>query len=325
MNMENRYDEQDLRAIESTGLLKNDADDSESVFFAQQLEYVKSKTYDEKLANLYAAKLFPVSTEADPGAESISYESYGLVGLAKLISGYADDLPRADIKGTKVTVNIFTIGTSYGYSTQDIRSAKMKGLPLSARKAVAARRANDTAVNKIAFKGDADKNIVGVLDNPNITRHVLKNDGTGSSTKWVDKTPEQVLRDLNDVVNGIVDLTNNVEIPDTIVLPIKQFNYISNTIVPETGGESILVNFKKNNQYIKNVVSAPEMKGAGSGGEDAMLVYRKDINAVSLEIPMAYTQHAPQARNLEFVVPCESRTAGVIVYYPLSMAIAVGI
>ena len=59
--MENmRYDEQDMRAIVSTGLLNNDAADSESVLFAQQLEYIKSKTYDEKLANLNAAKLFPV-------------------------------------------------------------------------------------------------------------------------------------------------------------------------------------------------------------------------------------------------------------------------
>ena len=33
--MENmRYDEQDMRAIVSTGLLNNDAEDSESVFFA---------------------------------------------------------------------------------------------------------------------------------------------------------------------------------------------------------------------------------------------------------------------------------------------------
>lgn len=324
--MENmRYDEQDMRAIVSTGVLNNDAEDSESVFFAQQLEYIKSKTYDEKLANLNAAKLFPVSTEADAGAESISYESYGMVGIAKLIASYADDLPRADVKGTKVTVDIFSAGTSYGYSTQDIRAAKMKGLPLNARRALSARRANDTLINKIAFKGDKDGKIVGILDNPNITTAVVKADGTSNSTKWADKTPAQILRDLNDAVSGIVDLTNGVEIPDTVVLPIKQYNYIANTIVPDTSGESILTNFKKNNQYIKNVVSAVEMKGAGSGGEDVGLIYRKDIDAVSLEIPMAFTQYAPQARNLEFVIPCESRTAGVIVYYPLSMSKMVGI
>lgn len=323
-----RYDEQDLRIIENSGLLRNDADGgevSESVFFAQQLEHIKAKTYDEKLPNLAAARLFPVSTEADPGADSISYESYGMVGIAKLIANYADDLPRADIKGKKVTVEIYSAGTSYGYSAQDIRAARMKGIPLNARKALAARRANDTLVNKIAFKGDEEGKIVGVLDNPNITTVVPPSDGTGTSTKWNTKTPEQVLRDLNNAVSSIVDLTNGVEIPDTVVLPIAQYNYIANTIVPDTGGESILTNFLKNNKYIKNVEQAVEMKKAGSGGEDVALIYRRDIDAVSLEIPMPFNQYAPQARNLEFVVPCESRTAGVIVYYPLSMAKIVGI
>ena len=85
------------------------------------------------------------------------------------------------------------------------------------------------------------------------------------------------------------------------------------------------INFLKNNQYIKKIEQAVEMKGAGDGGADVALIYRKDVDAVSLEIPMPFTQYAPQASNLEFVVPCESRTAGVIVYYPLSMCTIVGI
>ena len=320
-----RYDARDLDAIKASGLLRGDAEDDYSVFFATELEHIKAKTYDEKLPNLAAAKLFPVSTEADPGAETISYESYGLVGIAKLIANYADDLPRADIKGTKVTVEIFSAGTSYGYSAQDIRAAKMKGLNLNARRAIAARRANDTLVNKIAFKGDEDGRIVGILDNPNISVVVPEADGEDDATVWSSKTPLQVLRDLNDAVSSIVDLTNGVEIPDTVVLPIAQYNYLANTIVPDTGGDSIMTNFLRNNRYIKKIEQAVEMKGAGDGGEDVALIYRKDKDAVTLEIPMPFTQYAPQARNLEFVVPCESRTAGVIVYYPLSMCKLVGI
>ena len=320
-----KYDEQDLRAILASGQLNNDAADSESVFFAKELEHVKSKTYDEKLPNLSAMKLFPISTEADAGADSIAYDRYGSTGVAKLVSNYADDLPRADVKGERVVVKVHQGGTAYGFSTQEIRAAKMKGLPLSARKAISARRAADTLINKLAFKGDKATGIVGVLDNPNISSVVPKGDGASSSTKWEDKTPEQVLRDMNQAVTAIVDITNGVEIPDTIVLPLKQYAFISNTIVPDTGGESILTNFKKNNPYIKNIEQAVEMKGAGTGKTDVMLVYRKDINAVSLEIPLMFNQLAPQFRNLEYTVPCEFRTAGVIVYYPLSMATMAGI
>lgn len=320
------YNEIDLKAIENSCLLRADSEGEDaSVFFARELEYVKAKAYDEKLPNLAAARLFPVSTEADPGAETISYESYGMVGIAKLIANYADDLPRADIKGKTVSVPVHSVGTSYGYSVGDIRAAKMKGMNLSTRKALAARRANDTAINKLAFKGDKLAGIEGVLTNPNISTYVIEADGEGGSTKWKDKTPVQVLRDLNYAVSSIVDLTNGVEIPDTIILPIEQYNHISNTIVPDTGGESIMTNFLKNNQYIKKIEQAVELKKAGASGEDMALIYRRDPDAVSLEIVMPFTQYAPQSRNLEFVVPCESRTAGVIVYYPLGMCRIEGI
>ena len=40
---------------------------------------------------------------------------------------------------------------------------------------------------------------------------------------------------------------------------------------------------------------------------------------------MPFYQYPAQVRNLETVIPCEARTAGVIVYYPLSALIAVGV
>ena len=117
------YDELDLAAIQSTGRL----DANESIFFARELDYVKSKAYDVKYPANNALALFPVSSEADAGADTISYESYDMVGMAKIISNYADDLPRADVKGTLNTVKVFSIGVSYGYSTKDIRRSRMAG------------------------------------------------------------------------------------------------------------------------------------------------------------------------------------------------------
>ena len=44
--MTTHYDAQDLRAIENSNLLRADA--NETIFFARQLEHVKSRTYDIK-------------------------------------------------------------------------------------------------------------------------------------------------------------------------------------------------------------------------------------------------------------------------------------
>ena len=108
--------------------------------------------------------IFPVTSEADPGADTVAFDSYDSVGMAKIITNYADDLPRADVKAQRTIVKVFDIATSYGYSIKDIRRAKMTGKPLTTRKAESARRANDALVNKIAFQGDAEHGILGILN-----------------------------------------------------------------------------------------------------------------------------------------------------------------
>ena len=40
---------------------------------------------------------------------------------------------------------------------------------------------------------------------------------------------------------------------------------------------------------------------------------------------MPFYQYPLQVQGLETIIPCEARTAGVIVYYPLSALIAVGV
>ena len=64
---------------------------------------------------------------------------------------------------------------------------------------------------------------------------------------------------------------------------------------------------------------------SGAGGLDRMAVYRRDPDALTLEIPQDFEMLEEQARGLEYVTPCHSRIGGVIVYYPLSIAFADGI
>lgn len=300
-------------------------DANETIFFARELEVIKARTYDVVYPELKATSLIPVSFEAGPGAETITYEQYDQLGAAKIIASYADDLPRVDIKGKQFTSNVRSIGESYGYSIQDIRAAAMAGKPLVARKAIAARRANDQLVNKIAFFGDAEHNLKGFLNAANVPVATVTNDGTSSTTFWANKTPDQILRDMNGAVNAMIDLTKGVEVPNTILLPIKQYTQISTTARSTTSDTTILEFFLKNNPSIKSVEWVNELKGAGTSGTDIMVVYNRSPEKLTLELPQAFEQFPPQERGLEFVVPCHSRCGGVIIYYPLSISISEGI
>lgn len=314
----------------TTSPLNNDA--GETVFFARQLEHVKAKTYDIVKAPLKAFELIPVDSTVDNGAESIVYMQYDMTGIAKVIANYADDLPRADVQGKEYVARVRSIGNSYGYSVQEIRAAQKAGMPLPQRKNAAAVRAQRELWNKIAFYGDAEYNIPGWLTNANIPSASATADGTGSTTTWSTKTPAQILRDLNQMANSIVTLTKGAETPDTIVLPLTAHTLISSTVFGTASDDTILDVFLKNSPFIKNVEWANELESASlaaAGITDFTgnigIAYRKSADTFNFEMPQMFEQFPEQWRGLEAIVPCHSRVAGVLVYYPLSMYILEGI
>lgn len=307
-------------------------DAGETFFFARELEYIKSKSYDIEFPEMKAFKHIPISTEAGEGAQAITYAQFEEVGLARVIESYADDLPRADITGKEYTTQVKSIGVSYGYSVQEIRAAIYVGRSLTQRQANAARRANDQKINRLAWFGDSTYQILGLLNTPNIPVYLVPNDGVGASTLWSTKTPDQILRDLNSITNSIVQLTKGVEMPNTVLLPVEQYTLIASTPRSPTSDTTILEYFIQNNPFITTVDWVPELTGAGIQtdppgglGTNMFIAYDKNPDKLTMEIPMPFTQYPPQERGLEFVVPCESRYGGIITYYPLSLAFGEGI
>ena len=297
-------------------------DADESVFFARELESVKSKTYDVKYANLQARTLIPVSFEAGPGADTIKYEQWDQVGVAKIVSNYATDLPRVDVKAKEFRSPVKSLADSYGYSIQDVRSAKLAGKPLEARKAAAAKRGILQAENTIAFFGNSEHGLQGLLSHPNVPVVVIPADGTGASKKFSTKTADKIIRDINSIVNAPINNTKGVEVPDTCLFPVDVFTLLSSTPWSATANSdtTILEFVKKANPHIKNWGWLNELKDAGGAGIDQAICYRRDPEALTLEVPQDFEQFAPQEKGLAFEIPCHSRCGGVIIYYPLSLA-----
>jgi hypothetical protein len=299
-------------------------DAGESAFFKRQLEYIKSATFDTKYKDLKAFDLIPISFEAPSGADFITYRSFSKVGFAKIIADYAHDLPRADVYGEENTVKVYSLGNEYGYSIKEIRRSQMAGTNLDSRRADAARRGHDQKTNSMALNGDSDYSINGLIDYPGITEYTVPA-GVSTTKTWVTKTPDEIIADLSGIVSAVVDTTNGVGIPDTMIMPLDQFLYITNTRMTGDSDKNILQFFLQNNPFIKKVEWLTELKGAGVGATDRFMIYTQDPRNLTLELPQAFEQFPIQWKGLEGVVPCHSETAGVIVYYPLEVAFGDGI
>lgn len=330
------YDQADYAALMASNIaptlagnkqMRFDSAEDASIFFARELDYIKSKSYDKIYPEFTALNNFPITHEVPEGAETMTYYSYEKTGMAAIISNYATDLPRADVKGSPTTAYVKSIGDSYGYSIQEMRASRMAGKSLDTRKAEAARYAIDRKTNEIAFAGDKEHKLIGMLSSDNnIPLYTLATVET--RTSWKDKSAAEILADINGMFAYQSRITQDVERADTLALPPAVFIDISTRQIPNTG-YTVKRFLLENAPYLKNIITAPELSAENTAtnpyGVDVAMLYTNSADKFSLEIPMAFYQYPLQNRNLEVIVPCEERVAGIVLYYPLSALLAVGV
>lgn len=321
-------------AIMASDGTRFDSEESASVFFARELDHVKAESYDVEYPEFTALSLFPVSNETDPGADTVTYYTYDKTGLAKIIDNYSTDLPRADVTGKPSYAQVKSIGDSYGYSAQEMRASRMAGKSLDSRKAESARYQIDNLTNKIAWCGDENSGLMGVLSTgQNVPLYTITN-GADGQADWAHKTADEILADINGMQKQVARITKNVERPDTLCVPSDVYMDISTRRIPDTA-TTVKAFLLENAPYLKDIISAAELdadsvetnpyaKTTGDGKGVAFL-FKNDKRKMALENPMPFMQYPLQVQGLETVIPCEARTAGVIFYYPLSALIAVGV
>ncbi len=320
------FDENDLSAIRHDAGRFGDGtefrNDADSLLFARQLDYVKTQTYNRKYPEMMGMKLVPVVTDTPEWAETITVRVFDEVGIAKIISNYADDLPRSDVRAIERTVRVRTIGAAYGYNVNEVRAARALGVSLDTRKASSARRSVDQKLNRISFSGDPEYNMLGLLNNPNVALVIPV---VGSWQNGA-RTGLEILSDLNAIFNAVLNQSNGVHRPNTLALPAVQYSIASTLPLLGMPGQTAMSFWKQQHPEIM-VEIVYETKGAGitNVGSDVMFLYEKNEENIRHELVMPFSQMPPQERNLEFVVPCMARSAGVAIEYPLAFAKMEGI
>ena len=310
------------KKIDDSGVMR--ADEGLGPFFAKELEWVNSQLFSVKYPMLKARELFPVNNSANPGAQSVTYNMYDEYGIAKIVADYADDLPRVDVKGEQVTVQVRTLGDSYGWSLNEVRAARFAGRNIETMKANAARRAIMALENRLAFIGDPNYNLQGLLTHPNIPSADVPADGQGNTTEWINKTPDQIIRDVSDAINQVIALTKGVHAPTDILLPIEQYTLIATKRVTDTG-VTILKYLLEMNPFIRSITWVNELDNPFGDGVDYMVAYQKDPEILEMNVPSDFESLPVEPRGLEFVVCCQERFAGMIIRYPLAISFSTGI
>lgn len=295
-------------------------------YLLSQLTAVEAKMYEVQYKNITYNSVIPISNEAGEWAESVTYFFMDGAAIAEFVGSKSLDVPIAEIGTDKVTVPVELGATGYQYSDEELRQAMVLGRPLTQLKANVARRAFEELAQRTAYEGDTQHNLPGFLDNTNVTSAVVVNPGSG--TEWVNKTPAQILFDINDLLADIFVDSLQVERADTLALPTAQWSFIAATPRSDNSDTTILGYIVANSPYLNSeadVVPLSELTGAGAGATDRMMAYTKSLDKVVMHIPMPLRFTEPQRKGRGFEVPGEFKLGGVEFRYPGSARYADGI
>lgn len=295
-------------------------DAAESAFFDRQLEWIKTRTFDIKFPNLKSRMLIPTSGEANPGAVTVTYRQFEEFGQAKIGSDHATDAPRVDINGEEFTRPVRPVQASYGYTQKEVKSAAMAGFNLNPRRASACRKAIERLMDEVAAIGAPLYGIAtGALNNASVTVDA-------SAGSWLTPaTPATIILEITTMWNGIVNDTNGIETADTLVLPPREWAHIAVTPRGDDNDTTILKFLAANMPDLTAIESWHRLTTAGAAGVRRAWMYKRSPDILENEIVQEFEQLPPQLDGFQIIINCWAQTAGVGVYYPLSMRYLDGI
>lgn len=327
----------DYRSDELDSLLKcfqpfstwsrNDAVDA--YYVARQLEFIRAGVQAASFPALKSSILVPMDTTPDNGKQVYTARTSKQTGRAKVTRGMGGTCPNVDVVIDEKMYYFVDIMLAYSYTLDEVRASASAGESLPTDRAMRCREQMGREVDAIALVGHTEGGLKGLFNQTTgataVDTYTIPDGGSGTS--WLTKTPAQILEDWHKSVSQIVTATLGIEEPNTTVLPLSRFEYVSTKAIGDGTIDTILTAFKRNNAHIKLVESTPYLEPSGTVAGAAttttrMVHYERSPLKVSMIIPVVFEQLSPDVTSTETVVKTHAKTAGVIVHRPRSMLYA---
>lgn len=300
-------------------------DADETVFFARELEYVKKRAYNKLYPSFLNTFFVPVDSEADTGADSITFESYDSRGEAAIIDDEARDYQRAEILKEQTTTKVKTIGQYVQWNLQELRRSAMAirsglssgGKSISQRKIDAALRGIAQKQERIVAVGDSDAGLNGFFNNSVINAVTFGNAAGTSNSQWSAKSNDEIHKDIIDLFNKVRGDSQGVHVPNTIIVDIRNHTILSTKRIDNTN-VTLLSFIKKSfsEAGLKlDIYGYPRVSEGLSVAQTRAIAYERNADNLQQEIPQPTEVFPPQQVGTAFRSFVRKRHGGVQIRY----------
>ena len=301
----------------------NDA--NESIYSPTSLTYYKPEAFSTLYPALNFANrsIIPVTTNASPGAKKYSYYSYDKKGIAELRSDYSKDSPKINIKGKESIVDIYPIRASMDYDDSDLKADATANRNLIGQKKVELIGSFQRRLDIVVANGQADVNLFGIVNHPNVIEYNIPAGASGFTT-WETKTADEILNDLLALISGMIAASKGVHEINTFILPVAQYGIILGKKLG-TDTTTTILGFMQDTYPEIKFAKSTRLQGASEAKTDMIIGCEASPDNFVIEIPQDYEEFPIFNKGPLYEQDAHMRTAGLIVYRPLTIIRGEGI
>ena len=260
-------------------------------------------------------------------AMNVGYGLTGGSGEGMIGSGSADGIPmvQADFGKDLWKTHAIYAGTRVFWI--DMQKGNMTGRNIDTLLRDGLRMAYDKHMDENVYVGFAKYGTTGLINNPDVVI-------TNATKTWATATPDEILEMVNNAIlatwaRAAYDLD---AIPNHILLPYEQYNYIATTKVTNLAEKTILTFLEENNVSGKNggdlfIGATVWCKGAGTGSTDRMVVYSNKERYVAIDelVPLTRAMTTPNAERFSYDTAYAGNVSETEVFYPETILYTDGI
>ncbi|MBQ1384748.1 MAG: DUF2184 domain-containing protein [Firmicutes bacterium] len=303
-------------------------------FLMKELERVDQKIY-EPLTGTDWPRDMPVITGGGLTESIVAVDvTYGSTGRDQnnLIFDATNDIPVIQADLSQSIARCFNFAEYLSFSVLEREKMRSVGRDPEAFLNKGIRLHCDKIIDQNVYTGFTRVSSTGLINNPRIMRVSSPATGTGNSSKWADKTADQILDDINTLIAGVwkvCDCSSDA-LPDHILVPVEQFGLLVTRKVSDDSERSILTYVLENNltnQQGGHLVISPckWLSGAGSNYADRMVCYINSPDKICFNLTQPLKRMDTEYAEMRIKIPYIAQFSEVRFLYPQTVRYMDGI
>lgn len=303
-------------------------------FVISQTQNIEREVYRMRYPEFNYASLLSVVTEGSAWATGTTFFTLDTVGTTEWIGNEANDAPYTDlVRGTGEHA-FHTRAGAYRWSLPELNLANLLGLSLPSEKAEGVRKIMERFLFDLAVVGNAEKNMKGLINQTGVPAGDVPADGAGGATWWASKTPDQILRDINNGIMSVRAATNTTITPNRMLVPEAVFADIATRRISAGGdGTMTVLDFLMTKNAYTAMTGLPftvrpllELNAADPGGDGRAVIYENSRDVARFHLPLPF-MFLPmfQKNSMQWEQVGIARTGGTEVRIPKGMVYLDGV